>query len=163
MKEDIRKYIAIVIVIIAVAIIFFLSGRHERHTAGKIEIRKISNPILPRSETAGRTIYNIDDVKKPSANESAVEINDLESMYKKYPGERAGENMIEGWSKVKAEDKAELAKGIAEAIKKSEEDLKANPDDQRAKSKLVISQMLQKLIVNNFNYKIKEQKAGHGR
>lgn len=163
MKENTKKYIAIIIAVAAVAIVFFLTGKQQLCTTNKIEIKKISNPILPRSQAPERTIYSIDNVKKPSAGGSADVINDLESLYKKYPSERTGENVIEKWSQVKAEDKTELSKGITEAIKKSEEELRINPNDQRAKSKLVISQMLQKLISSNFKYKVKELEESHGR
>jgi len=163
MKEEVRKYIAVVIVVAAVAIVFFLTGKQQLCTTNKIEIKKISNPILPRSQAPERAIYSIDNIKKPSVGRSVEEINDLEALYKKYPSERTGENVIEKWSQVKVEDKAELSKGITEAIKKSEGELRINPNDQRAKSKLVISQMLQKLISSNFKYKVKELEESHGR
>ncbi|MFA6141789.1 MAG: hypothetical protein WC738_00645 [Candidatus Omnitrophota bacterium] len=163
MKKNIRKYIITAITVAAVVIVFFLAGKHGRYAVNKFEIKKISHPILPRSEVPERVIYSINDVKKPLADGPAEKVNDLESMYKKYPKERAGINMIEEWSKVKPEDKAEMAKGITGAIKESEEKLMENPDDKRAKSKLIISQMLQKLMASNFNYKIKEQEAGDGR
>lgn len=148
----------ILIIIIIAAAIFFVSKQSP--FVRNVKIRVISAPILPKTPPAEQQLYDINKIKPARQEEPKKEAVDLESAYKNYPKETAGSNMIEKWKKVDPETKVKLMNGFTDTIEKAREDLKINPNDENAKSRLVISEMLKTLALNNFNCKFKEKNSG---
>jgi hypothetical protein len=151
MSRQLRESTLIVLVAaVVLAIIFLLKPLQVN--VGKVEIKKISNPILPKMETdAARDIHDIDKIK--AGRKSAAEpAGSLQSVYRDYSEADAGDNMPEKWAKVSAEDKAKLRTGIDQQIQKCAGELKISPEDKKAKTLLKISTMMKKLEANNFNY-----------
>lgn len=81
--------------------------------------------------------------------------DDLEEMYRVYPEEDVGDNMVAVWSRLGAEEKEEFIEVLNKQIEAASDTLKAAPDDEKAKRLLFISEMLKKLAMGNFNYRIK--------
>jgi len=151
-KKNINTILTIVII---AAAMFFVSK--QNYFVKNIEIRVVSAPILPKAKPAEQQIYDINKLMAQQQDEPKGPVTDLASVYADYPKERAGENMIEAWGKVSPGDKAKFTKGLAEEIERLKAALKTNPDDSKAKSRLVISENLKKLALNNFNIKFKEK------
>ncbi|MFH0763734.1 MAG: hypothetical protein V1927_01865 [Candidatus Omnitrophota bacterium] len=154
-KKSINTILA-VIIIVGAAFLFGKRGYLVKH----VEVKAISAPILPKAKPDERQIYGINKIKTRQQDEYKGDVKDLASLYENYPKEHAGENMMEAWARVSPEDKAEFMKGLGEEIEKSKEALKGSPDDSKARSKLIISENLKKLALNNFNYKFRDNKNG---
>lgn len=124
-----------------------------------------SGSVLPAqlpqeaSEPVHPTVYRLDKIKSAGTSSAPGEVNDLKAAYEQYPKSDAGGNIIEGWSKVKPEDKVKIREALDRDIETSEEALRMNPDDKKAKSLLSISRMLKELASRDFNITPGEQSA----
>ena len=106
----------------------------------------------PATEEPAPAIHDINAMKQPIAQESA----DLKGVYANFPKSDVGGNMVEGWAKVKPEDKAKFVEELDKRISESNERLATNPDDKNAQHSLFISETLKNLAKNDFNYKLEK-------
>ena len=83
----------------------------------------------------------------------------LKEMYQTFQKEDVGDNMIEGWAGVSPENKAKFTETLDKQISESRESLKSNPEDERAKSLLFISETLKQMAADNFDHAIKGEPA----
>lgn len=155
-----KKDINIILIALVVAAAIFFVGKQNPFVKS-VEVKVISAPIQPGTQPVEqRQIYDIDKIRAQKEALPKGKVTDLASLYANYPKERTGENIIEAWTRISPEDKAKFTKGLTEEIEKSKEKIKINPDDSRARAKLLISENLRKLALNNFNYKFKDNNSG---
>lgn len=149
-------YVLLAIVLVGIIII---AADRAMPTKG-IKVNKAAKPILPLEiSPKSDASYSLEELGKQGVPAAEVRVADMEDLYKKYPKEKAGDNMIEAWKKIAPEDKDVFLKGVDDAIRQSEAAVKANPEDKRAKSKLMISSMMKKLAMSNFNCKFTKPAA----
>ncbi len=153
MKDKKSGIITLVIIIVVVAALI-IALKPPNLGIRKVEIVKISSPILPAKTAVEETGYDIDKIKRGPEKVSVEKIADIQAVYQNYPEKDVGDNPVIGWAKANPQDKAKLTEGVDKEIVKLKESLIVNPNDENTKSKLAISESLRKLIANNFNYKM---------
>lgn len=146
------KYINIALTVAIVAALALLARTTARFIFPAPRVETTSQP------TARQVMpMEIEQTTKAvSPAPSPENIRDLKDVYANYTKEDAGSNMIEAWSRVKAEDKAKYIEGVDKQIAESKGVLAANPSDKRAKHMLFIAETMRKLAENNFNYSADE-------
>ena len=112
-------------------------------------------------KTAARKIeepsYDIGKIKGEEARPAISETpKNLADVYKAFPERDAGDNMIEGWSRVDLKEKAKLMEALDGEIAASSGILKTSPEDKKARHMLFISETLKKLASSDFDYEMKK-------
>ena len=117
-------------------------------------------PQLPVEASGPVQPYGLDKNKTAAGQTVAASAaGDLKEVYEKYPKSDVGANIIESWAKVKPEDKAKIQKAMDKDIEESQERLRQNPGDKKAKHLLKIAEMMKTLTAKNFNVKAGEEMA----
>lgn len=140
MNDKKMAFLNLVLFAILIAVLASIIKPSQVVMKDKVEIRKISSPILSRIEIKEAQIYDINKIKERKESGPVKEKNT--------------QDMTEVWSKANPQDKANLANGLEKKIKESREALELKPDDKKAKALLVISEALKDLIVNKLKYKV---------
>lgn len=162
--KDVNKdrsviYINVALAISIVMIIVFMVRSFSMPTSkvAIVDLKKAGAPQV--SGNAPAVIYDIDKVKAslPGSAKSNKEYSDFEEMYKDCDKTNVGGNMVEAWRRVRPEDKARVSDGFNKQIATSKEKLKSDPKDKHAKNILYISEALQKMSGEGFNYNLKNK------
>lgn len=147
---------ALVVVIFAVG--SFMKGRRDallRYQKANMTMAAQKTPVVSEASIAP----SIEDVQgRPSAQAQIAQQkpSSLSQMYSQYSKEDAGGNMVAAWAKVPPEEKERVIEQLDQEISRSEEALKVNPQDKKAKQTLFISSTLRKLCKVNFDYSLLE-------
>ena len=103
-------------------------------------------------------IYDISKIKGEEAKGGVKEpVKNLGDVYKNFPQNDAGDNMIDGWAKVDPKDRAKFTETLDSQIANARITLKANPEDKKTKGMLFISEKLKELASSNFNYNVEKE------
>ncbi len=157
MKENKLLYInlALFVGIIWIIIVWKMAApaRPKEGASREPSILKQRAPLKSQE-----VIYDISKIKQERIK-TFKEAKDLNEMYMNFSKGDVGDNMVEAWAKVKAEDKAKFIGVLDKKIETSKTLLKANPQDKKTKGMLFISESLKNMALNNFNYKIAEYSA----
>ncbi|MFA5146056.1 MAG: hypothetical protein WC515_01575 [Candidatus Omnitrophota bacterium] len=111
---------------------------------------------MKRPEIVPQAPYDISKVKEAGARPVKESPQSLDEVYKNFPEEDVGDNMIEGWARVNPQDKTKFMETLDREIMKSKETLKVDPNDDRAKGLLAVSEMLKKMAVSGFKCSAKD-------
>ena len=154
-SRSIDIILAVSFVLIAVAIVRGCYQERPGPSGGALPAK------FPKtvSEPVGPTAYKLDKFKSADTRPLPGKVGDLREAYDRYPKSNAGGNIIEGWSKVKAEDKVKIREALDKDIETFKEVLTIKPDDKKTKSQLFVSRTLKELISRDFNIKPGEQSA----
>lgn len=155
MDEKKLTYINFAVFIILIIVLFSLikpSGLMPK----KVKIKTIAvKTIRPAPAPEEQQVYDIDKIRPREQKVISVEAKDLAEIYANYPEEDVGTSVIKGWANVSPKDKKEFMDGLNKRIEAQKEVLQRNPEDKKARQMLKISETLQKLALNNFNYNLK--------
>lgn len=138
------------ILFISLIVIIVIGGKFMKGASPRIQKEPAASAqpeVKPHTGAMREPIYEIEKLR--TAN---VKPRNMDEVYKAFPKEAAGDNMIATWDKVNPEDKKKFSDTIDKEIKTAKERLAANPGDREAKAKLFISDTLKKLAANGFNY-----------
>ena len=126
-------------------------------------VKGIGHLDSPKAHAAVRQTFEAKDAAavRPAAPEGPPK--SLKEMYQTLPKEDVGDNMFETWSAVSPENKAKFVETLDKQITESKELLKSNPEDEKAKSLLFISEALKRMAADNFDHAIKGPSAKDGR
>ncbi|MFH1190554.1 MAG: hypothetical protein V1682_07720 [Candidatus Omnitrophota bacterium] len=141
--------LAVCFVLIAISVIRGCSRNVSKPSEGILspQVAKESDKkIEPAS-------YSLDKARAASSPAAPGQASDLEEAYELYPKSGAGGNIVKEWARIKPEDKARIQENLDNDIKVSEEALRADPNDKKAKNRLFISRTLKELTSKSFNIK----------
>lgn len=153
-KKLIYINIGLFIGLIALIIIFRKIGG----VSDKDILKEKATPttIVAPGEVKEPELYDIDKIKPPDAPAGAAgkaKVVSLAEVYKKYPKEDVGNNIVEGWARVKPEEKEKVIEELDKEIVIAKSRLSENPLDKKAKHALFIAETMKKLCVSNFDYR----------
>jgi len=165
MEENRSRLIntAFLICIIVIAVITFRALFSKPKEIKSSPIRKLR--FADTGVTAVKTEATTLDIGKIKAKELGLSKEPpatMEDIYKNFPKEDVGENMVEAWARVKPEEKTRLIEGLDGKIADCKDILKTNPSDKRTLVLLSVTESLKKLTLCDFNYK-KEAVPTHKR
>lgn len=153
---------ALAIGLVAIIVVMFKTVNHAARSpvamgAGAERIR--GRVLAAKTE---EPIYNMSKIKgeEDKGGDQKEPVKNLGDVYKNFSKADAGDNMMDGWSKVDPKDKAKFTETLDSQIANSREMLKADPEDKNAKGMLFISEKLKELASSNFNYDIMKE-ANH--
>jgi hypothetical protein len=103
--------------------------------------------------------YSLENIKSESGQKISAEPGDLKEVYEKFPKSDVGGNMVEGWARIKPEEKARIREALEREIETSKETLRQNPEDKKTKNLLHIAETLKALAAKDFNISPGDQSA----
>lgn len=151
MREKNLVYInvALLIILIVIAVSFMGLVRPSRNAAGERE-----TPAPPEvSVKQERAVYQIEETKLTARRMSGEQPQDMEAVFKNFPEEDVGPDIVTAWAGVNPEDKAKFIEGLDRKIKSCRKALKSDPDDKKARNVLAMSETIRKLVAKEFRYK----------
>jgi hypothetical protein len=158
-KRARSPYIDIVLVVCFLFIVIaIVRGCHQNASTPSGAILP-PQPPKEASEPVKPTNFRLGKAKSAGALAAPGEVNDLRGAYEQYPKSNAGGDIVKGWARVKPEDRTKIREQLDKDIETSEETLRVNPNDKKAKGRLFISRTLKELALKDFNIKPGEQSA----
>lgn len=154
-----QKYLYIAAAVIAVLAAIMLSKMLYSRASSQYKYASTTARTVPVSpeEPMAASIEKVKDrIGKETVKISGEKPASLAKMYSQYPKEDAGANMVASWAKVQPAEKAKVYEQLDQQIAQSQEALKTNPEDKKAKQILFISTTLKKMCKANFDYNLLE-------
>lgn len=147
--------IALTIIFILIAVVVIRGWYQGRPAVPK----DVMPPQVPKAvtEPVEPAAYSLEKVKSASGQRARVEPADFKEVYENFPKSDVGGNMIEGWARIKPEEKAKIRETLDKDIELSREKLRQDPEDKKTKHLLYIAETLKALTMKDFNIKPGEQ------
>jgi len=161
-----RKSVLLIIntVLFTCLIVLFILGQRIIYRSAVYDI----DAHLPKSLSTKNAAIDMTPVVYRATTKRAVlrkqaeslKYHDIREMLSRGEKNDVGEDVVETWSGASVEIKEEINKTLAKNIERAKMSLKQDPGDPRAKSLLMVSEPLKKMIENNFNFQIDRSDPG---
>ncbi|MFA5255852.1 MAG: hypothetical protein WC419_04045 [Candidatus Omnitrophota bacterium] len=147
---------ALLVAGLAVTIIFLYKASVSTVPKTVKEIPASPDMTAKKKKPEEPKIYDINKVKQGMVKTPEEEYADMRKDHEKYPGKYDINYMPSPVFKMKPEEKAQIIAELNKSVDDLKEALKLDPKDQKARSKLFLSETLKKIVLSTSEYSQEE-------